>query len=107
MSDIEHHMRSFADAFDLEGRRDKWINLLSERPDTILGYSSKLFNYFNHNYIEQNDTVGVYYDFVGEPRCMSFKDANKAEKNDAIFSIKPGELVVYYFSDGWNFVCKK
>ena len=26
---------------------------------------------------------------------------------DALCSIIPGKLVIYFFHDGWNFVCKK
>ena len=115
--DIELHMRSFAESFMLEARKDKWAGLLCERPSNIIIQSSKIFNHLNHNYIEQNneldnvapyDNVGVFYDFIGEPKCISFKDAIAEGKNhDAIFSINPGKLVVCFFHDGWNFVCTK
>lgn len=51
-------------------------------------YSSKLFNYLDHNFVEQNDSlagvaandeVGVYYDFESEPRCISFEQAKKGK----------------------------
>lgn len=94
----------------------KWVGLLCERPDNILSLSSKLFNYLDHNYIEQNDslddvalddTVGVFYDFNGEPKCISFKEAKEEAKGrDTMFSISPGKLAVYFYHEGWNFVCK-
>jgi len=115
--DIESHIRSFAETFVLPGRRDKWIRLLCERPDTILSQSSRLFNYLDHNYIEQNDslndvspddTLGVFYDFINEPECISFTEAiKKAKEHEAIFSIQPGKLAVYFLLDGWKFVCRK
>jgi len=101
----------------LDARKDKWLALFSERPDTIFTLSSKLFNYLDHNFIEQNnslenvtpeDETGLYYDFKSEPDFISFANARKrAQTNDAIFSITPGKLVVYFFKDDWNFVCRK
>lgn len=117
ISDIEQHMRSFAEAFILSGRKEKWIGLLCERPDTITKSSSKLFNHLDHNFIEQNDllvdvapydTAGIFYNFSDSPKCISLREAIDAgEGSNAIFSIKPGELAVCFFHDGWNFVCKK
>lgn len=98
-------------------RKDTWIGLLSERPDHILNRSSKLFNYLDHNYIEQNDSLnnvaakdkpGVFYDFKSEPKCISFDEAIEEGKGcDALFSIIPGKLAIYFLHDGWNFVCEK
>ncbi len=115
--DIELHLRSFAEEFVLEGRRDKWLALLAERPDTIRNQSTRLFNYLDHNYIEQNnslvnvtsdDTLGIYYDFDTTPKCIAFKRARECAKGlDGVFSVLPGELVIYFARDGWSFVCKK
>ena len=115
--DIELHMRSFAEAFAADARKDKWISLLIERSENTYNQSSKLFNHLNHRYIEQNDSLndiapsdiqGVFYNFKDEPKCISFKEAvEKGKEQDAIFSIKPDELAVYLLRDGWNFVCKK
>lgn len=115
--DIDSHMRSFAESFVLQERKEKWVDLLQTRPENILTLSSKLFNYLDHNFIEQDDslnnvtaqdTIGVFYDFKSEPKCISFKNAiEEAKDNDAIFSINPGKLAVYFYHEGWNFVCKK
>ncbi len=115
--DIEIHMRSFAETFVLSTRKDQWVYLLSERSDNTFKQSSKLFNHLDHNYIEQNDslyditsydTPGVFYNFKDEPKCISFKEAiEEGKSHDAIFSIKPGELAIYFSHDGWNFVCKR
>ena len=110
-------MKSFAETFVLDSRRDKWVSLLIERPDNILAQASRLFNYLDHNYIEQNDALsnvaaddvrGVFYDFSDEPQCISFKEAVGLVKvRDAIFSITPGRLAIYFYHEGWNFVCKR
>ncbi|HEY9050476.1 MAG TPA: hypothetical protein VIQ03_02960 [Gammaproteobacteria bacterium] len=115
--DIQQHLKSFAEAFVLDSRKQKWLHLLSERPDNILSQSSKLFNYLDHNFIVQNDSLtnvashdelGVYYDFKSEPEIISFKAAlERSKSNDSIFSMQPGKLVIYLFHDGWNFVCRK
>lgn len=115
--DIEQHLKSFAQAFVTDDRKEKWLGLLSERPDNIHALSYKLFNYLDHNYIEQNDslanvagddTVGVFYDFNHEPKCVSFKEAKEeVAGRDAMFSIEPGRLAVYFYHEGWNFVCRR
>ncbi|MCW9023559.1 MAG: hypothetical protein OQK73_02645 [Gammaproteobacteria bacterium] len=115
--DIQHHMQLFAESFILDSRKEKWAMLLSERPETIFNQSSRLFNYLDHNFIEQNDSLknvveddgmGVFYDFQNEPTLISFKEAIDAGKElDAIFSIQPGKLAIYFFHEGWNFVCKR
>ena len=115
--DIELHLRAFAESFALETRKDKWVDLLSKRPVSIRLQSSKLFNHLDHNYIEQNDSlehvapndqVGVFYNFIDKPKCISFKEAiAEGNRHDALFSISPGKLVVCFCQDGWNFVCKR
>ena len=115
--DVDFHLKTFAEEFVLDSRRDKWITLLSERPENILSQSNKLFNYLDHNFIEQDDSLvdvaaddmlGVYYDFDGELECITLKDAvNKDKEGDSIFSISPGKLVIFFYHEGWNFVCKK
>lgn len=115
--DIEIHMRSFAEAFVISTRKEQWVYLLSERSNNTFKKSSKLFNHLDHKYIEQNDSLanitsteqqGVYYNFNDEPKCMSFKEAvEKGKSHDSIFSIEPGKLVVYFFHEGWNFICKR
>ena len=115
--DIQQHMKLFAESFMLESRKEKWARLLCERPESIFNQSSRLFNYLYHNLIEQNDSLknvadddatGVFYDFKDEPRIISFKEALLAnKKHDAIFSITPGKLAIYFFHEWWNFVCNK
>jgi hypothetical protein len=110
-------MKSFAEAFVLKERKDRWARLLCERPNNIFKESSKLFNHLNHNYIEQNDSliniapydnVGVFYDFCDEPKCITFKEAiEEGHGHNAMFSINPGKLAVYFLQEGWNFVCKR
>lgn len=114
--DIEQHLKSFVDYFVEEGRKEKWVGLFSERPDNMLSLTGKLFNYLDHNYLEQDDTlnniapddtVGVFYDFNTEPTCLSFKEAiERAKGRDAMFSISPGKLAIFFYHEGWNFVCR-
>lgn len=115
--DIQQHLQAFAEAFIIDSRRETWVELLRERPDTLFFKSTKLFNYLDHNYVEQDnalsnmaeeDVVGVFYDFKHDPKVISFKQAcEEGKTHDAIFSIIAGKLVIYFFNEGWNFVCKK
>jgi len=85
-NDIDHHLNAFIESFVLDSRKERWLNLLAERPDRITSQASKLFNYLEHSFIEQNDAlenvstddaVGVIYDFKNDPENMSFADAKK------------------------------
>lgn len=58
------------------------VIFIAKRSDTILIYSSKLFNYLDHNFFEQNDVLegvpandetGVFYDFESEPHIVLFE----------------------------------
>lgn len=93
--DIELHMRSFAEAFAADARKEKWLDLLTNRTENTFNQSSKLFNHLNHRYIEQNDslsdiaspdTPGVFYNFKDEPKCISFEEAiEEGKRHDSIF----------------------
>jgi len=80
-ADIEYHLKSFAEAFVLDMHKDKWLNLLSKRPEDLWKNSPKFFNHLDHRYIEQDnslsdvaslDTSGVFYDFKHEPKRITF-----------------------------------
>ncbi len=115
--DINEHLVSFAESFIVKSKIERWTDLLSRRPKKIFAKSSDIYKHLDMNYVVQNDalqnfvdedTVGVYYDFINEPSIISFKEAiTSGTYHNAIFSIKAGKLAIYFFHEGWNFVCKR
>ncbi|HOF34654.1 MAG TPA: hypothetical protein PK624_12390 [Spirochaetota bacterium] len=115
--DIDFHLRMFAGSFISKSRADRWEDLLIRRPSRIFGKSSKIFDHLDFNYCKRSDIVfaiaekgtsGVYYDFLSEPVIITFEKAvEMGDFRNAIFSIKPGKLAVFFFHEGWNYICKR
>jgi hypothetical protein len=52
--------------------------------------------------------TGVYYDFYDQPRNLTIEQATEISvANDAIFSIKPGKLALFFFHESEIWLCKK
>jgi len=115
--DKKKHLEMFADAFVLKDRRDRWRGFLSKHKRRNHKLSSDLFNHLDKSCITQNDELigvaqpdesGVFYDFIDNPKVLSFEEArNEGENSDAIFSLKKGKLAIYFFHEGWNYVCER
>lgn len=117
ISDINDHLVSFAKAFIVKNKIERWTDLLSRRPKRIFSKSSGIFNHLDMNYAVQHDSMqnvadqnimGVFFDFINDPSIVTFKEAiTLGDYRDAIFSIKPGKFAIFFFHEGWNFVCKR
>lgn len=115
--DIEEHMTLFAEAFVQKERSERWRGFLTRHTRKMYARSSDLYNHLDERYFRQDDeldgvtsdeTVGVFYNFMEKPKCITFAEAVElGSNNDAIFSIKPGKLAIYFFHEGWNYVCSK
>ena len=54
------------------------------------------------------DVDGVFLDFLDAPRTATLKEAVELGcNNNAIFSIQPGKLAIYFFHEGENFICER
>lgn len=112
-----HHMVSFAEAFVLPARKDRWIGILSNHKPKNLKHSAKLYDHIDRQYWVRNDhlegvsvedAIGVFYDFYDTPRVISFSEATKLGQGiDAIFSLKAGRYAVLFFHEHENYVLSK
>ncbi|WP_439136063.1 hypothetical protein [Pseudomaricurvus sp.] len=117
LSNTKNHMESFAKAFVESSRKERWVGFLGHHKSKNYKRSAELFNHLDERFIVRNDSLegvadfqdlGVFYDFLDEPALITFQEACAIGNNkDAIFSIIPGKLAVYFFHEGWNYVCSK
>lgn len=115
--DINDHLSMFAKKFIIKNRVDRWLDLLVRRPKKIFEKSSDIFDHLDSSYCKRNDelenvvdqnTLGVFYNFHGEPIVITFKEAvDLGHYKNAIFSIKSGKLAVFFFHEGWNYICNR
>lgn len=114
--DIQNHLKMFAQAFVQERRRERWEEFLTTRPARVFKHSSDLLAHLEPGvYRREKDlssickpnTLGVFYDFHGEPKVVSFMDAQReGAGSDAIFSIDAGRFAIYFFHEGESYVCR-
>ena len=110
------HIMGFVTAFVTPSKKERWLDLLSRRPRKILGHSHKLHSALDRRtcHVVGKETVadlrgiGVFYDFHADgPRMVPADLAvDAAEAGDAIFSLVPGELAVYFFHEGEVWLCQ-
>jgi hypothetical protein len=106
-------LRGFAAAFVVPAKRERWRELLTRRPRRIGGDSHKLHSDLDRR-VAQPVTVlpaidqdGLFYAFSDAPRVVPAASAALvAGSGDAIFSLIPGELAVYFFHEGEVWLCR-
>jgi hypothetical protein len=110
------HLSSFVRSFVLSSRRDRWLDFLLNHRDKAFRNSSKLRSAIDQRYCKrvesidgiELDTEGVFYNFYDSPILLPLSEALKdGDRRDAIFSIVPGELAIFFFHEGEMWLCKK
>ena len=112
------HVRAFVEAFVQRERRERWLHLLLHRPKQLTKNSSKLRSHLDRRYCIEvsdltsllNDQDGVFCDlgFASGPVVITTLRALKlGDFRDAIFSMAPGTLAVYFFHEGTAFICRR
>jgi len=113
---IDIHLSSFVKSFVEKKRQERWLHFLCKRPKQTYKNSANLLNHLDERFYKEVDEIdnipnngkGVFFDFYNPPKIIDFKEAFEEGVNeDAIFSYKPGELAVYFFHEGWIFLCEK
>ena len=111
------HIVAFVSAFVLRNHRDRWRQLLSMRPKQLLKNSHKLYNHLDKSKCSESSdyavlapaTVGMFCDFhaASPPLLLTGQRAIELGRgHDALFSIIPGKLAVYFFHEDISIVCR-
>ena len=115
---IEEHIEKLVDSFVLKNRRERWHFLFKRNDIKTYHNSHKLFNDLSPDYRKRDDELktivnldvqGFIYDIGREkPRIGNLKQMLKEYTCfDAIFSIIPGKLAIFFFHEGEIFVLRK
>jgi hypothetical protein len=109
------HAAGFAAAFVVPAKRERWLELLTRRPRRVSRDSHKLHADLDRRTCRLAGAAppaglrgeGVFYGFGDAPRVVPTDlAAAAAGGGDAIFSLAPGELALYFFHEGEVWVCR-
>jgi hypothetical protein len=113
---LNQHLEKFVTSFIFPNRREKWKHLFLKNGKRSYKNSSKLESHLTRQFCfllkkEELDinieTKGVFYDFRYSSFFISLKDALiLGDYQDAIFSIIPGELALYFSHEGRIWLCQ-
>ena len=115
----ELHLRAFAEAFIQKDLVARWIHSLIEKPTKARTCLSKFHNHHNERLckmISGTDTwphplanrfgsnYGVYFTGAGSASLTTIGYAASLDR-EAIFSLQPGRVAVFFHHEGWAWVC--
>jgi hypothetical protein len=114
-ADWHRHATGFAAAFVSPERRARWAELLTRRPRRNSRDSHKLHSHLDRRFCHPSNHWpadlrgnGLFYDFFEVPRIVPASQAETvAGGGDAIFSLVPGVLAVYFFHEGEIWLCRR
>src|SRR5262245_31142914 len=106
-ADWLRHATAFARAFVVPAKQDRWTELLTRRPRRIGRNSDKLHSDLDRTRCQLVTALpaavrgtGLFYGFFDVPRIVPATSAAVAAGGgDAIFSVVPGVLAVYFFHE--------
>jgi hypothetical protein len=104
----------FVAAFVVPAKRERWAELLARRPRKIRKSSHKLHSDLDRRVCQPVTELpasvrgaGLFYGFFDAPRMVPAECAAVAAGGgDAIFSLVPGKLAVYYFHEDEVWLCR-
>jgi hypothetical protein len=108
------HAARFAAVFITPAKRERWAEMLARRPRRIGRDSHKLHADLDRRTCRPVSELpaavrgtGLFYGFFDTPRVVAAADAAVAAGGgDAIFSLIPGELAVFFFHEGEVWLCQ-
>jgi hypothetical protein len=118
MIEPEKHLVAFVNAFVRKDRRSRWHFLFEQNSDKAYRNSHKLLNDLAREFVIRDDALqnvsnpyqqGVFYP-IGreEPRVETLDQILKGDPFcDAIFSIDPGRLAIFFFHEFETYVLKR
>lgn len=113
-ADWLQHAAGFVAAFVVPAKRERWAELLARRPRRILANAHKLYDALDPRTCRRVAELpavvrgaGLFYDFHDAPRVVPAEIAAVvAGGGDAIYSLAPGKLAVYFFHEGEVWLCR-
>ena len=133
--EIALHLREFIRAFISKKYQNRWMHIIFEKPEKGKIEFSKFENHLNENYCKLLDTYpeindftflnsffiqkgigiqqfveltpGILYQPGFKPIKITFNEAMRKANWDSIFSIIPGKLAVFFYHEGWSWLCYK
>jgi hypothetical protein len=108
------HVVGFVTAFVIPAKRQRWSEMLTRRPRRIGRDSHKLHSALDRRCCRVVTELpvavrgeGLFYGFFDAPRVLLAEHAAVAAGcGDAIFSLVPGKLAVYFFHEGEVWLCQ-
>jgi hypothetical protein len=115
----EEHLDAFVDAFVVREKKDRWKTLLARRGAKGIAESHKLRDALDGRFCTRvahgdvatlgpADRACVFFDFWSDPEATTAKAAlARGPDTDAIASLDPGRLAVYFFHEGEVWLCRR
>jgi hypothetical protein len=112
----QKHVDGFV-TFIASAKKERWHEQLTKRPRRIFQHSHKLHSDLDRRvcknvgqWLTEDMKLkgeGVYYDFYNPPRVVPVELLlNRNVLGDAIYSLIPGELAIYFFHEGEVWLCQ-
>jgi hypothetical protein len=123
--DADKHLRGFAEAFIDKAHVDRWIHIIFEKQKKAENELRKFERHLDSRYCtmlnsadtfpvslseEYGTKLGIYFDGSEPPCKITAPEAGSlvAERStDAIFSMIPGKLAIFFFHEGWSWKCER
>ena len=108
------HVTGFTDAFIVAAKRERWLELLTRRPRRIGRQSHKMHTDLDRRRCRNVGWAvpadlkgeGLYYDFAGSPQVVPVELLRQLQLGDAILSLVPGKLALFFFHEGEVWLCQ-
>lgn len=118
----DEHLKGFVKSFIDPVHSDRWRHTLLEKVEKAQAELKKFERHLNTsacklieakeiaNLIEiKSASTGVYFDGYGEakniPLSVAYEIAHE-NKRDAIFSFHAGKEALFFFHEGWGWLCQ-
>ena len=101
----ENHLTAFVQSFVVREKKARWIQILNNKPDKARRDGHNIIGDLDYRWDSMRDLKnlkqkGVYYEFTEKALWLPTEDAlSIGQQQDAIFSIEPGKLAVFFFHE--------
>jgi hypothetical protein len=108
------HVEGFVAAFVVPAKRERWLELLTRRPRRIGRDSHKMHSDLDRRTCRNAGWAvpaglagdGLFYAFADAPQVVPIDLLRQLQLGDAILSLVPGKLALYFFHEGEVWLCR-